>query len=169
MIEGQSAFDHFLDLYENPIASPKMEMKGRQTVFASRDKVWRALNDQDTLQRCIPGCQEVTGSLESGFQAVVVQKVGPIKAKFSGAVTIENAVEPERYRIVGEGKGGVAGFAKGAADVALTEVPGGTQLDYIVEAKVGGKIAQLGSRIIDSFAAKMANRFFESFASHLED
>ena len=145
-----------------------MNMTGTRVIAAPRQTVWAALNDPDVLRDCIPGCDELTGSAEDGFEAKVTQKVGPVKATFAGAVQVRDAIPPERYRIEGEGKGGVAGFAKGGADVALAEVPEGTELSYAVDAKVGGKIAQLGSRIVDSFAAKMADAFFENFKARVE-
>jgi carbon monoxide dehydrogenase subunit G len=145
-----------------------MELSGTRTIAADRETVWAHLNSADTLRACIPGCEELTGSPEDGFEAVVKQKVGPVKATFKGAVTLEDVNPPESYRIVGEGKGGVAGFAKGAADVSLTEVEGGTELAYHVDAKVGGKLAQLGSRIIGGFAKKMAEKFFENFQNEVE-
>ena len=121
------------------------------------------------LKVCIPGCEELTGSPEEGFSAVVKQKVGPVKATFKGEVTLSDIVEGESYTISGEGKGGVAGFAKGGAQVTLTDAEGGgTELHYDVEAKVGGKLAQLGSRLVDSFAQKMADQFFERFQAHVE-
>ncbi|WP_179381188.1 CoxG family protein [Jannaschia marina] len=145
-----------------------MELTGSRTIAAPREVVWAKLNNAETLKACIPGCEELTGSPEEGFEAVVKQKVGPVKATFKGTVTVSDARPPESYRIAGEGKGGVAGFAKGGADVTLTEVPDGTELAYAVDAKVGGKIAQLGSRLIDSFAAKMADAFFENFKAQVE-
>ncbi len=145
-----------------------MEMSGTREIAAPRATVWAALNDPDVLRACIPGCQELTGSPEDGFEATVVQKVGPVKATFKGGVTLEDVVPPESYRLVGEGKGGAAGFAKGAADVKLTEIPEGTELAYTVDAKVGGKLAQLGSRIVDGFAKKMADQFFERFKDEVE-
>ncbi|WP_316014843.1 carbon monoxide dehydrogenase subunit G [Roseobacter sp. HKCCA0434] len=145
-----------------------MELTGTRTIAADRNTVWAALNDPEVLKDCIPGCQELTGSPEEGFEATVVQKVGPVKATFKGAVRLEDVVAPVSYRIVGEGKGGAAGFAKGAADVALAEVPEGTELAYTVDAKVGGKLAQLGSRIVDGFAKKMADQFFETFKNRVE-
>ncbi|MEL6679123.1 MAG: carbon monoxide dehydrogenase subunit G [Pseudomonadota bacterium] len=145
-----------------------MELTGTRTIAADRATVWAALNDAEVLKACIPGAQELTGSPEDGFEAVVVQKVGPVKATFKGAVALENVVAGESYTIVGEGKGGAAGFAKGAADVKLTDVEGGTELAYEVDAKVGGKLAQLGSRLIDGFAKKMADQFFERFQNAVE-
>ena len=146
-----------------------MEMHDSRIIAAPGADVWTALNDAETLKACIPGCEELTGSPAEGFQAVVKQKVGPVKATFKGEVTLSDIVEGESYTISGEGKGGVAGFAKGGAQVRLSDHPeGGTELEYDVEAKVGGKIAQLGSRLVDSFASKMADQFFERFQAHLE-
>lgn len=124
--------------------------------------------DPEVLKACVPGCQEMTGSPETGFEAVVVQKVGPVKATFKGGVTLEDMDAPSSVKIVGEGKGGAAGFAKGGADVTLEDSETGTLLKYDVEAKVGGKLAQLGSRIIDGFAKKMADQFFERFQAAVE-
>jgi len=137
-----------------------MKMSGEREIHASRATVWAALMDPDVLKDCVPGAQEVTGSAEDGFEAVVTQKVGPVKATFKGKVTFSDMVEPERLTLTGEGKGGAAGFARGSADVKLTETENGTLLNYEVEARVGGKLAQLGSRIVDGFAKKMADAFF---------
>ncbi|WP_294620689.1 CoxG family protein [uncultured Roseovarius sp.] len=145
-----------------------MKLSDSRVIAAPRDEVWAALLSADVLKECVPGCQEMTGSPEEGFEAVVVQKVGPVKATFKGQVTLSEMVEPERLHLSGEGKGGAAGFAKGGADVSLEEVPEGTKLSYDVEAKVGGKLAQLGSRIIDGFAKKMADQFFERFQTAVE-
>lgn len=145
-----------------------MELEGTKVIAAPRSVVWARLNDAETLKACIPGCTELTGSPETGFAATVVQKVGPVKATFKGAVTLGNVVPGESYTISGEGKGGVAGFAKGGADVVLRDVEGGTELSYKVDAQVGGKLAQLGSRIIGGFARKMADKFFEDFLRTVE-
>ena len=145
-----------------------MELTGTRIIAADRQTVWDRLNDAETLKACIPGCEELTGSPGEGFEAVVKQKVGPVKATFKGAVGIEDAAPPERYRLVGEGKGGVAGFAKGAANVTLTKVEGGTELAYEVDAQVGGKLAQLGNRIVGGFAKKMADEFFDRFRAQVE-
>ncbi|MBF9058533.1 carbon monoxide dehydrogenase [Rhodobacterales bacterium HKCCSP123] len=146
-----------------------MEMHATRTIAADRMTVWQALNDPEVLKACIPGCEELTGSPEEGFSAVVKQKVGPVKATFKGEVTLSDIVEGTSYTISGEGKGGVAGFAKGGAQVRLADAEGGgTELQYDVEAKVGGKLAQLGSRLVDSFATKMADQFFERFQAHVE-
>jgi carbon monoxide dehydrogenase subunit G len=141
---------------------------GTRIIAADRATVWTHLNRAETLKVCIPGCEELTGSAENGFEAVVKQKVGPVKATFKGAVTLEDVDAPNSYRIIGEGKGGIAGFAKGAANVVLTDVEGGTELSYHVDAKVGGKLAQLGSRIVGGFAKKMADQFFENFQATVE-
>lgn len=146
-----------------------MELNGTKIIAADVATVWAHLNNPDTLQACIPGCEELTGSPAEGFAATVKQKVGPVKATFKGAVTLENVVENQSYTIVGEGKGGVAGFAKGGADVTLVAVPEGTELTYDATAKVGGKLAQLGNRIIGGFARKMADQFFENFQNFVED
>jgi uncharacterized protein len=146
-----------------------MELTGSRIITADRATVWAKLNDAKILQACIPGCQELTGSPETGFEAVVKQKVGPVSATFKGKVTLSDIVAGQSYRIAGEGTGGVAGFAKGGADVLLVESSAGeTELTYKVDAKVGGKIAQLGSRLIDGFARKMADAFFEKFQENVE-
>ncbi|SFR34469.1 hypothetical protein SAMN04488005_0658 [Yoonia tamlensis] len=145
-----------------------MELTGTRIIAADIATVWAHLNNAQTLHACIPGCQELTGSADDGFAAVVKQKVGPVSATFKGAVTLENIAAPDRYTIVGEGKGGVAGFAKGRADVALLTVPEGTELTYMADVKVGGKLAQLGNRVIGGFARKMTDQFFEKFQETVE-
>jgi carbon monoxide dehydrogenase subunit G len=145
-----------------------MELSGSRVIAADRATVWAHLNDPATLKESIPGCEELTGSAADGFEAVVTQKIGPVKATFRGKVTLSDVVEGESYRIAGEGSGGVAGFAKGAADVRLTEVAEGTELTYQVEAHVGGKIAQLGARLIHGVARKVADQFFDNFQKHVE-
>ena len=142
-----------------------MEMNGSHLITASRETVWAALNDPEVLKACIPGCKELEKQSDTEMSATVVAKVGPVKATFKGEVTLENLNPPTSYSIVGEGKGGIAGFAKGGANVSLTEVEGGTQLDYDVDAKVGGKLAALGSRLIDSTAKKLAGEFFTNFSN----
>jgi uncharacterized protein len=142
-----------------------MELKGEYRVPAAREHVWAMLNDAAVLRECIPGCESLEGSPTEGFAARVTTKVGPVKATFNGQVTLSNVKPPESYTISGEGKGGVAGFAKGGADVHLASDGGATILTYTVNAQVGGKLAQLGSRLIDSTAKKLADEFFSSFAS----
>lgn len=145
-----------------------MELTGSTIIAADRETVWAHLNSAETLAACIPGCEELTGTAQDGFQAVVKQKVGPVSATFKGSVTLTNVEAPVSYTINGEGKGGVAGFAKGVADVTLAEVEGGTELSYSVDARVGGKLAQLGNRIIQGFARKMVDAFFERFKAEVE-
>lgn len=142
-----------------------MDMTGQQTIPAPRETVWEALNDPDVLKECIPGCEEIEKTGDHGFTAKVSAKVGPVKAKFSGAVELKDLNPPASYTISGEGKGGAAGFAKGGAKVELEEIEGGaaTLLKYAVNASVGGKLAAIGSRLIDSTAKKYANDFFEKF------
>jgi len=145
-----------------------MKLEGAQTIAADRATVWAALNDPAVLKACIPGCQSLEKTSDTEFTATVKQKVGPVSATFNGVVHLENLNPPESYRIAGEGKGGAAGFAKGGADVSLQETPAGTVLTYDAEAKVGGKIAQLGARLISGFANKMAAQFFETFKAEVE-
>ena len=146
-----------------------MNLSDSRTIKADINTVWSALLSADVLKECVPGCQEMTGSPEDGFEAVVVQKVGPVKATFKGKVDLKDMNAPNSLTIDGAGKGGAAGFAKGAADVRLEADGDSTILHYDVEAKVGGKLAQLGSRIIDGFAKKMADEFFTRFQNALEE
>ncbi|MBE9638045.1 CoxG family protein [Salipiger mangrovisoli] len=145
-----------------------MQMSDTRVIKAPREVVWAAILNPEVLKACVPGCTELTGTAEEGFEATVVQKVGPVKATFKGMVTLSNMAEPETVTLSGEGKGGAAGFAKGGANVSFKEVEGGTELTYDVDAKVGGKLAQLGSRIIDGFAKKMADQFFTNLQDAVE-
>ena len=146
-----------------------MKMQDTREIKAPRPVVFAAILDPEVLKDCIPGADSVTGTVADGYEATVTQKVGPVKATFKGAVQMSDIVENERITITGEGKGGAAGFAKGGAVVTLEELgPELTLLSYDVEAKVGGKLAQLGSRIIDGFAKKMADQFFVNLQSGLE-
>jgi uncharacterized protein len=144
-----------------------MKLTGEYLVPAERKTVWEALNDPLVLEACIPGCErlEVTG--ENSFSAQVTAKVGPVKAKFKGNVTLSDIDAPNGYKISGEGQGGPAGFAKGGAIVCLADAVGGTTLTYEVDATVGGKLAQIGQRLIDSTAKKMADDFFGAFNERL--
>jgi carbon monoxide dehydrogenase subunit G len=145
-----------------------MEMTGERRIGAPRERVWEALNDPAVLQAAIPGCESVERIGDDQFQAKVSMKLGPMSAKFGGKVTLSNIVPPASYTISGEGQGGAMGFAKGGADVALEEVgPSETILRYNVKAQVGGKMAQLGARLIDSTAKSMADQFFDRFAAQL--
>jgi len=147
-----------------------MQMTGSKTVEKSPAVVFTSITSVDVLRASVPGCQEVTGSIEDGFEAVVVQRVGPVKATFKGKVLIEDAEPGKSLRLVGQGSGGVAGFASGEADVTLSDMgDGSTEVVYSVEAKVGGKLARLGGRIIDGFAKKMADQFFENLSTHLSE
>lgn len=141
-----------------------MTMSGEAALPAARPKVWAMLNDADVLRACIPGCQSLEKTGDNGFAAVAKIKIGPVSATFSGKVQLSDIVPDVGYTISGEGEGGVAGFARGGAKVSLADAAGGTLLRYDVEAHVGGKIAQLGSRLIDSVAKGMADKFFASFA-----
>ena len=145
-----------------------MQMSDERDIRADRATVWAALLSPEVLKECVPGAQEVVGTPEDGFEATVVQKVGPVKAKFKGQVTVSDRVEGESLTLTGEGKGGAAGFAKGVANVRLEDSDTGTRLIYEVEAKVGGKLAQLGSRIVDGFAKKMADQFFTRLEEVIE-
>jgi carbon monoxide dehydrogenase subunit G len=142
-----------------------MTMTGEVQLPASRDVVWAKLNDPATLKTCIPGCEELNMLSDTEFEAVAVNKIGPVKAKFKGKVTLSDLDPPNGYRISGQGDGGVAGFAKGGATVALSDKDGGTLLTYNVEAQIGGKLAQLGQRLINGAAKKLADQFFENFAT----
>lgn len=146
-----------------------MDMTGDYVIKAPRQAVWDALNDSDVLKLCIPGCEEVEKTSDTSFSAKVSTKVGPVKARFTGDVTLSELDPPNGYKISGEGKGGPAGFAKGGAEVKLADAEnGGTTLSYVVDAQVGGKLAQIGSRLIDSTAKKMAGQFFEKFGEIVE-
>ena len=143
-----------------------MQMNDSQRIPAAKEKVWAALNDPAVLKQCIPGCQSLEMTSPTEMIATVVLKVGPVKATFGGKVTLSDLDPPNSYRITGEGAGGVAGFAKGGATVKLTsEGPDVTVLHYEVDAQIGGKLAQLGGRLIDSTARKLAGEFFAAFAN----
>ena len=143
-----------------------MTMTGEVTLPADRSRVWAMLNDPAVLKSCIPGCQSLDKTSDTSFAAVAKIKIGPVGATFKGKVQLSDIDAPNGYTINGEGEGGIAGFAKGGAKVALSDADaGGTLLKYNVEANVGGKIAQLGSRLIDGVAKKMADQFFASFAA----
>ncbi len=145
-----------------------MKMSGERLIEASRETVWEALNDPDVLKASIPGCQELNKTSDTAFEAVAQAKVGPVKAKFKGNVELSDIDPPNGYTISGQGNGGAAGFAKGGATVRLEEVsPGQTLLKYDVDANVGGKLAQIGQRLVDGAAKKMADEFFENFSAQV--
>lgn len=140
-----------------------MQMSGEELINASRVEVWDALNDPEILRQSIPGCQSVDKVSDTEFAATVKVKVGPVSANFKGNVTLSNIDAPNGYTITGEGKGGAAGFGKGSADISLKDSDNGTLLSYDVNASVGGKMAQIGSRLIDGTAKKLASEFFANF------
>jgi len=141
-----------------------MDMTGEYRIPAPREAVWKALNDPEILKQCIAGCDEMEKTSDTEFVAKVTAKVGPVRAKFGGAVTLSDIDPPNGYTISGEGTGGAAGFAKGGAKVMLDEDGDVTVLRYEAEAKVGGKLAQIGSRLIAGTARKLADKFFSAFA-----
>lgn len=143
-----------------------MRLSGSQNIPASREAVWKGLNDPKILQQCIPGCSKIEVISPTDLKATVTIKVGPVKANFGGQVTLSDLKPPESYRISGKGDGGFAGFATGGATVKLTALSANeTQLDYDVDAQIGGKLAMLGSRLIDATSMSLANQFFEKFGS----
>jgi carbon monoxide dehydrogenase subunit G len=144
-----------------------MQMTGQRLLPVSPQQAWDALNDPEMLKACIPGCESVTLTGPDQYEVLMAARIGPVAAKFKGKLTQSDVVEPVSYKISFDGQGGVAGFGKGSADVRLTAVPEGTQLDYDVSAQVGGKIAQIGSRLVDAAAAKIADEFFASFETKL--
>jgi uncharacterized protein len=145
--------------------SMAMTMTGEVELSAPRETVWKKLNDPEVLKACIPGCESLEMLSDTEFQAVAVNKVGPVKARFKGKVRLTDIDPPNGYRISGEGDGGVAGFAKGGAVVGLADRGAGTVLTYNVEAQIGGKLAQLGQRLVNGAAKKMADEFFTRFAA----
>jgi len=144
-----------------------MKIKGRYLVSAPPEQVWKALNDPGVLGKCIPGIDTLEKKSATEFAATVTAKVGPVKAKFAGQVTLSDLDPPRGYRITGEGQGGVAGFAKGTCVVTLAGSEGKTELSYEAEAQVGGKLAQIGSRMVAGVARKMADEFFGAFAEQI--
>jgi carbon monoxide dehydrogenase subunit G len=144
-----------------------MTMTGEIRLAASREAVWAKLNDPAVLKACIPGCEELEKTDDQGFRAVAKMKVGPVSARFKGKVTLSDLDPPNGYKISGEGEGGVVGFAKGGAKVDLVDENGGTLLNYHVEAQIGGKLAQLGQRLINGTAKKLADEFFANFSKAL--
>lgn len=145
-----------------------MVIEGEERIAAAIENVWRALNDAEVLKACIPGCETLEKTSDSELEATVTLKIGPIKAKFNGSVELTNLNPPHSYTISGEGKGGIAGFAKGGADVSLREDgPDATILSYSAKADVGGKMAQLGGRLIESTSKKLASQFFGDFNAHV--
>ncbi|MEP1206180.1 MAG: carbon monoxide dehydrogenase subunit G [Rhizobiaceae bacterium] len=145
-----------------------MDLNDEIFINASRDTVYAGLNDPEILKQCIPGCEELIKHSDTELEAKVVLRVGPVKAKFGGNVVLDTSKAPQGFSLSGEGSGGVAGFAKGGADVELIEQDGGTLLRYTAKAEIGGKLAQLGSRLVTSTANKLSKKFFESFKEIIE-
>lgn len=141
-----------------------MELNDEITIDAPMAQVYAALNDPAILQQCIPGCEELIKHSDTELEAKVVLKVGPVKARFSGNVVLDTTGAPDAFSLTGQGNGGAAGHARGGADVTLAEVDGKTVLRYVAKAEIGGKLAQLGSRLIQSTAKKLAAQFFKTFA-----
>ena len=144
-----------------------MKMDGEFRVPRDREAVWQALNDPAVLKDCLPGCQEIEKTSDTEMTATLTIKVGPVKATFAGAVTFSDLDPPNGYTLAGQGQGGTAGFASGEARIRLLDDGGETIVQYDVDAKVGGKLAQIGSRLIDSTAKKLAKEFFDSLAERL--
>jgi carbon monoxide dehydrogenase subunit G len=144
-----------------------MELQGERLIPASVDQTWAALNDPEVLKACIAGCESLERS-DDGFKALVAVRVGPVSAKFKGSLKLTNVQAPNSYTINFDGQGGVAGFGKGSADVALTPEGAQTTLKYHARAQVGGKMAQVGSRLIDAAAAKITDDFFKAFEGQLQ-
>jgi len=144
-----------------------MKLSGEHLIPASQQTVWEALNDADMLRACLPGCETLEKVSDTEMTAKITTKIGPVKATFTGDVTLSDLNPPNGYKLSGEGQGGAAGFASGSASVNLSEQDGGTLLRYEVEARVGGKLAQIGSRLIDSVTKKLAAQFFTSLVEKL--
>lgn len=144
-----------------------MELQGEQWVQASREAVWRALNDPLVLAKCVPGCEEMRRVSDTEIEARLLAKIGPVRAHFSGRILMHDVVPPQSCRIAFEGSGGAAGMAKGESKVTLAEDNGGTRLSYTVEAAVGGKLGQIGGRLINASARKMADEFFQALNEQL--
>jgi carbon monoxide dehydrogenase subunit G len=152
---------------ERTTADIDMEMNGSRTVPADIDTTWRALNDPEVLKACIAGCESVERVSDNEYRLTMTARVGPVSARFTGRIVLADIVAPTSYTLSFEGQGGAAGFAKGEARVALTDNNPGTRIDYQAKAQVGGKLAQIGSRLVDGAAAKVADDFFARFADRL--
>jgi carbon monoxide dehydrogenase subunit G len=146
-----------------------MEMKGEQLVPATQQATWEALNDPQVLKACVPGCESITPAGDNAYEVLMVARVGPVSAKFKGKLTLSDIVAPQSYSISFEGQGGAAGFAKGGAKVNLVSENEQTRLLYDVKANVGGKLAQIGSRLVDAAARKVADDFFKNFNARMSE
>lgn len=145
-----------------------MELRGEQLIPASQQRTWDSLNDPDVLKTCIPGCETLDRTDEGGFSATLALRIGPVSAKFKGKLTLSDVQAPDRYTMHFDGQGGMAGFGKGSAQVELSPAEGGTRLSYAAKAQVGGKLAQVGSRLVDAAAGKITNDFFEAFNARVQ-
>jgi uncharacterized protein len=146
-----------------------MEIIGQQLIPQSQQKTWDAICDPKVLQQCIPGCESMIRISDAEFDLTMGAKVGPVSAKFKSKITLSNVDAPNSYTLIFEGQGGVAGFAKGQAEVKLVPEGGSTRLEYVAKATIGGKLAQVGSRLVDGVAKKLAEQFFTAFNKHLTD
>jgi len=144
-----------------------MNLTGKKIIPASREEVWEMLQSIEVLKASIPGCEDLAWENDTTLRTVVRAKVGPVKMRFKGRIVLSDLRKPESYTIAGEGQGGVSGFAKGKAEVVLTEIPEGCELTYVAAATVGGKLAQMGARLLNSIAKKMADDFFNGFVAHV--
>lgn len=145
-----------------------MEMTGEQLIPLPQETTWRALNDTEILKTCIPGCESIDKQSDNEYLLTMTAKVGPVSAKFKGRMTLSEIDPPHAYTLLFEGQGGVAGFAKGQASVRLVPEGDGTKLGYAVKAMVGGKLAQVGARLIDGVAKKLSEQFFSAFNEHAQ-
>lgn len=145
----------------------RMELKGQQLIPASQNRTWDALNDPEVLKACIAGCETLERTADGGFAATLALRIGPVSARFRGSLTLSDVQAPERYTIHFDGQGGMAGFGKGSAEVKLAPSTGGTLLTYQAKAQVGGKLAQVGSRLVDAAAGKITNDFFSAFCARV--
>ncbi|GAA4329597.1 carbon monoxide dehydrogenase subunit G [Pigmentiphaga soli] len=145
-----------------------MDIGGTQVIAAPRAEVWEALNSPEVLKTCIPGCERIEADGDDRYKVTMVAAIGPIRARFLGTLTLTDVQPPTAYSLLFEGNGGVAGFGKGGASVSLADLPEGTSLSYTAQAQVGGKLAQIGSRLIDTVAKKLAADFFRAFEKHFE-
>jgi uncharacterized protein len=153
--------------HEVPITDLVMEMTGSRTVPSDIETTWRALNDPEALKACIPGCESIERVSDHEYRVAMTARVGPVSARFAGRIVMSDIVAPTAYTLSFEGQGGAAGFAKGEARVALSAADPGTRIDYQAKAQVGGKLAQIGSRLVDGAAAKVADDFFARFVERL--
>jgi len=145
-----------------------MEMQGSRELAVTQQQAWNSLNDPEVLKACIPGCETLAQTEDGGFTATMTLRIGPVSAKFKGKLTLSDVQAPQRYTLHFDGQGGMAGFGKGSAQVELAPAEGGTKLSYSAKAQVGGKLAQVGSRLVDAAAGKITNDFFAAFNARVQ-